>query len=131
MLRQVGRNRPICLLGLVLHIDDRRREELLDRLRDDIADRRIGLERLDVLFQKLGEGGQVEIPVLDGAHLGHGSRDRRLRRDEVDRVVLMAQIAFISIGFFAFTTLNRAMSHYLTTIQEHAFLGVVELKGAL
>ena len=128
VLRQVGRNRSICLLGLVLHIDDRRREELLDRLRDDIADRRIGLERLDVLFQKLGEGGQVEIPVLDGAHLGHGSRDRRLRRNEVDWVVLMAQIALVCVSVLRLAPLDWAMAHNLATIQKRLRLGVVELK---
>ena len=53
VLRQVRRNRPIRLLGLVLHVDDRRREELLDRLRDNVANRGIGLELLHVFFQEL------------------------------------------------------------------------------
>lgn len=43
----------------------------------------------------------------------------------------MAQIAFISICFFALAPLNRTMPHHLATIQEHIFFGVVELLGAL
>ena len=128
VLRQVRRNLPICLLGLVFHIDDRRREELLDRLRDNIANRGIGPEFLHMLFQELGESGQVEIPVLDGAHLGHGSRNGRLRRDEIDRVILMAQIALVRISVLRLASLNRAMPHHLATVQERLRLGVVKLK---
>ena len=128
MLRQVRRNRPICFLGLVLHVDDRRREELLDRLRDNVANRGIGLELLHMFFQELGEGRQVEIPVLDRAHLGHGSRDRRLRRDKVDRVVLMAQIALVRVSVLRLAPLDWAVPHHLATVQKRLRLGVVELK---
>ena len=128
VLRQVRRNFPICLLGLVFHIDDRRREELLDRLRDNIANRGIGPEFLHMLFQELGESGQVEIPVLDGAHLGHGSRDRRLRRDKVDWVVLMAQIALVRVSVLRLASLDWAVPHHLATVQKRLRLGVVELK---
>ena len=81
-----------------------------------------------MLFQELGESGQVEIPVLDGAHLGHGSRNGRLRRDEIDRVILMAQIALVRISVLRLASLNRAMPHHLATIQERLRLGVVKLK---
>ena len=132
MRRQLSRHRLVGLARLVLHVDDRGRQELLDGLRHDGAHVRVGLERRHVIAQKVGKRGQVEVPVLHRAHLGHRARERRLRRDEVLGRVAVAEVALVGVAVLGLAALHGAAALHLPAVEERARLGVVELqRGAL
>ncbi len=82
---------------IVLDVYDGRTQELPAGLGYDGADIRIGCLGIGVGDEVLPEGGQVEIPVLHGSHLGHGVRHGRTGGDELFRGIAVAQVAFIGV----------------------------------
>ena len=114
-----------------LDVNDGRNKEFLNGFGNNGTNARIAFQSIDIITNYVGQARQVEVPITHLTHFRHRARNRGNRVDKINRVVLVAQVAFIGIGFFAFAALHRAMPHYLTAIQEHAFLSVIELKRAL
>ena len=130
MLRQFVCNFQVFVMQFHLDVDDGRNQKFLDGFGNNGTNARIAFQGINVIANHVGQARQVEVPISHLAHFRHRARNRRNRLDKINRVVLVAQVAFIGIGFFAFAALHGAMPHHLTAIQEHAFLSVIELKGA-
>ena len=126
--RQLAGHGVVGFARVVLDVHDGRREEFLDGLRHDGAHLGIGLKRRHVAAQEVGERGQVEIPVLHGAHLGRRAGERRLRRDEVLGRIAVAQVALVGVGVLGLAALHGAAAHHLAAVEERARLSVVELQ---
>ena len=129
--RQLGGHGLVLFQVLVLYEDHGRRQKLGDGLGHHRAHLVVGLKLAHVVLQEVLEPGQIEVPVLHGAHLGDGARKRGHRGDEVHRRVLMSQIALVGIGVLRLAALHGAVALHLAAVQEGAGLSVVELQGGV
>ena len=113
---------------LLLDVDDGRHEKLAHGLGGDGARGHVVVERGDVLGNQLGELRQLEVPVLDRAQLGHATRERALRRDQLGGRVLMTHVALVGVAVLALAALHGAMPHDLAAVQKGLRLHVEELR---
>ena len=118
----------VFLLQVVLDVDDGRDEELPDRGGHHIADIVPLRDLVDILHEQRAEARQLEVPVHDIAHGGRLAGDGALRGDQVDRHVLVSQVAFIGIPLLRLAAGNRTASDDLATVQEGLGLLVIELR---
>ncbi len=131
MGRQAVGQAEVLVVVLVLHEDDRRRQELGDGLGHHGAHLGIGPQLVHIGAQEVGEIRQVEVPVLHGAHLGLRARQRGHRTDKVHGRILMAQVALVGVSVLGLAALHRAAALHLAAVEERAGLGVVELQGGV
>ena len=132
--RQHGVRRQLRLDGgeviseLLLDVDDGRCEERLDLVDEHATRAAHAGDLLDVRGDEVVEARQLEVPVAHLAHLGRLARERGFGRDEVDRIILMAQVALVGVGLLGFAALHRATPDDLTAVEEGARLRIVELR---
>ena len=131
VLRQIALDGLVCLVRLVLDEDHGRREELADGLRHHGAHLGRIFHASDERAQEVGEGGQIEVPVLNRTHFGNRVGQRRLRRDEIGRRIAMAEIALVGVGVLGLAALHGAAALHLAAVEERARLGIVELQRGL
>ena len=127
--RKISCKRLVVVAQVVLHVDDRRAQELADDLGDDVANVAVLLKSRHVLAQVLRKRGQVEVPVLDRTHLGNRAGKGRLGLDKLFGGVAMTKVALVGVGMLGLASLHRAMAVNLTSVQERLGLRVVELKS--
>ena len=82
------------------------------------------------VLERLLEGGQVEIPVVDEAKLGCGAGELAHGVQELLGVKLVAEVALVGVGLLRFAAANGTAADDLAAVEELASLGVEELAGA-
>ena len=117
------------LAELHLHVELGGKQPLLHGLGDHGAHGLVRLELLGVALDGIEVARQVEVEVVHRAQLGHFARERALGGDELLRLELMTQIAFIGVGLLGLAALDGAAPDHLATVQELTGPGVVELFG--
>ena len=123
-------DRVEALAELVLDVDHGRDESLAHGLGHDGPHLRVDVPLVHELLELGLEGGQVEVPVVNGAQLGRGAGERRDGADELLGVKLVAQVALVGIGLLGLAPAHGAATDDLAPIEELAGFDVVELAGA-
>ena len=132
VLGQLVCDGPVVVFQLVFDVDDGRHQELALCGDGDLAGAGVPGDVVHMLRDDLAHLRKLEVPVDHGAQLRGLAGEGRLGGDAVLGHELVAQVAFVRIGFLGLAALDGAAADHLAAVEEGLCLGVVELRsGAL